>query len=46
MKSYPMKIIGILFKKLVLIADALEGIIVYSAADLAFLKILNVPILT
>lgn len=46
MKSYPMKIVGILFKKIIMVSDALEGIMVYSAADLSFLKILNVPKLT
>ncbi len=38
-----MKIIGIISKKIILIGDALEGIMVYSVADLAFLKILHIP---
>jgi hypothetical protein len=36
----------VLFKKLLLIADALEGVVVYSMADLTYLKILNVPRIT
>ena len=35
-----------LYKKLLLVSDALEGILVYSLIDLTFLKILNVPIVT
>jgi hypothetical protein len=45
-KGYSKGIIGVLYKKLLLIADALEGVVVYSMADLAYLKILNVPRIT
>jgi hypothetical protein len=45
-KGYLKGIIGVLFKKLLLIADALEGVVVYSMADLTYLKILNVPRIT
>ena len=45
-KGYSKSIIGVLFKKLLLVADALEGVVVYSMADFAFLKILNIPRIT
>jgi hypothetical protein len=44
--GYSKGIIGVLFKKLLLIADALEGVVVYSMADLAYLKMLNVARIT
>lgn len=37
---------GILFKKIILIADYLEGLLVYALSDLSFLKILTFPQLT
>jgi len=36
MKGYPTGIVGMLFKKFLLISEAFEGIFVYSITDLAF----------
>lgn len=37
---------GIIFKKLLLVADLLEGLLVFALSDLSFLKILTFPQLT